>query len=170
MSANDNQLKLPPNCHQDTLALYGYWLEKCRGRRMPARSDLDPIEMPRAVLPGICLVDVVPDERRYVYRLVGTGDVEVRGYDPTGKSVAEGYFAPTPANAIACYDRVVATKVPLLDAEPFMAPNGRYVTEETLFLPLSEDGINVNMVLAFSYCRHARPSNPHLGSERRRAS
>ena len=43
---------------------------------MPRRSDIDPLEIPRALLPGLFLVEVVSDDRRYVYRLVGTADVE----------------------------------------------------------------------------------------------
>jgi hypothetical protein len=168
MLANDNHIKFPATCHKDVLTLYGYWLEKRGDRRMPARADLDPAEIPR-LLPGICLVDVVADERRYVYRLVGTEDVEVRGCDPTGKSVSEACFAPSPENALGCYDTVVSTKTPLLDTEPFVAPNGRYVTEETLFLPLSNDGINVNMVLVFSYSKHTRPAARFLAPERRSA-
>ena len=52
---------------------------------MPMRSDIDPTSMPRRVLPGISIVEVAQDDRCYVYRLVGTGDVEVRASDPTGK-------------------------------------------------------------------------------------
>jgi hypothetical protein len=167
MSANDNRLQIPPSCHTDTQAIYAYWLDKCGDRRMPARADIDPIDIPR-LLPGICLVDVVPDERRYVYRLAGTSEVEVRGYDPTGKSVVECFFGFTVEDALSCYDRVVATKAPFLDCEPFTATNGRYVTEETVFLPLSDDGINVNKILVFSHCEHARPSAEHLELVRRR--
>jgi hypothetical protein len=166
MCANDNHIQLPATCHEDTKALYAYWLAICRGRQMPARADLDPLDLPPRLLPCLCLVDVVPDARRYVYRLVGTADVEMRGNDPTGKSVAEACFAPSPENALGCYDTVVSTKAPLLDPEPFMAPNGRYVTEETLFLPLSSDGINVNMVLVFTHSKYARPTIQELAKRR----
>jgi hypothetical protein len=156
--ANDDQgIQFPVTCHPDTIALYKYWLAKCGERRMPARSDIDPVEMPRGLLPGINLVDVVSDERQYVYRLVGTGDVEVRGQDPTGKSVLEGFFGPSADDALACYDQVVATRAPFLDAVPFIAPSGRHVMEETIFLPLSEDGVNVNKILVFSYSRDHKP-------------
>jgi hypothetical protein len=128
------------------------------------RADLDPVDLPPRVLPGICLVDVVPDARRYVYRLVGTGEVEVRGNDSTGKSVAEACFAPSPENALGCYDTVVETRAPPLDVEPFAAPNGRYVTEETIFLPLSNDGTNVNMVLVFSHSKFALPTSWSLAA------
>jgi hypothetical protein len=147
------RLEFPPTCHPTTVALYEYWLETCGDRAMPMRSDIDPTKMPRRVLPGISIVEVVEDDRRYVYRLVGTGEVEVRGNDPTGKSVLEGFFAPSAVDALTCYDQVVATRAPLLDPMPFTAPGGKFVTEETLFLPLSEDGTNVNKILVYSYSR-----------------
>ena len=112
---------------------------------MPARADIDPVEMPVRLLPCLMLVDVVPDERRFVYRLVGTGEVEVRGNDPTGKSVIEGFFGTTVEDALSWYTRCVET-------------NGRYITEETIFLPLSDDGVNVNMIMVFSHSSRARPS------------
>lgn len=140
-------------CHPHTVALYQYWWRKRGARVMPSRSDIDPSEMPLGALPGVSLVDVVSDERRYVYRLVGTGDVEVRGHDPTGKSVMEGFFGPSAEDALSCYDKVVRTCAPLLDPVPFTASDGRYVTEETIFLPLSDDGTHVNKILVFSHSR-----------------
>jgi len=158
MQSSEPPNEFPAICHPDTMALYQYWLARCKGRRMPARSDIDPVEIPPRLLRDMCLVDVVPDERRYVYRLVGTGDVEVRGEDPTGKSVLESFFAPSAEDALGCYDRVVATGAPFLDPNPFTAPTGRYVTEETLFLPLSDDGRTVNKILVFTHSRDQRPS------------
>ena len=151
MTEDLQQLDFPGTCHTNTLALYDYWLGKCGKRSMPARRDLDPIEIPPALLPGICLVDVVADERRYVYRLVGTGEVEVRGNDPTGESVKDRFFGPSAEDALGCYDRVVSTRAPFLDVTPFTSQSGRYVTLETLFLPLSDDGIHVNKILVFSH-------------------
>jgi hypothetical protein len=156
MVGDVRRMEFPATCYPHTRVLYDYWREKCGDRRMPARSDLDPTEIPSGVLPGISLVDVVPDERRYVYRLVGTGDVEVRGHDPTGKSVLEGFFGPSAEDALGRYDRVVSTRAPFLDPVPFTAPNGRYVTDETIFLPLSNHGVNVNMILVFSQSRDIR--------------
>jgi hypothetical protein len=158
--SDPRHIEFPPVCHSDTIALYEYWREKCGSRCMPVRSDIDPTTIPPQILRGISIVEVVPDERRYVYRLIGTGEAEVRGHDPTGKSVIEAYFGPSADNALACYDSVVATRSPLLDATPFMTPDGRYVTEETIFLPLSEDGANVQKILVFSCPRHRSPSAP----------
>lgn len=151
MHEDPRSIEFPPTCHPSTLAVYHYWLDKRHDRRMPRRSDIDPFTMPRGILPDICLVDVVPDERRYVYRVVGTGEVEVRGNDPTGKSVLEGFFGPSADDALACYDRVVASCAPFLDPIPFTSRDGKYVNAETIFLPLSEDGIHVSKIIVFSH-------------------
>jgi hypothetical protein len=95
----------------------------------------------------------------YVYRLVGTEDVAVRGKDPTGLSVLEGFFGPSVSYVLKSYDQVVASKAPFLDPTHFKAPSGDYVTEETLFLPLSDDGVNVNKILVFSQSRTTRQAS-----------
>jgi len=152
------RIEIPASCHANVQVIYDYWLKKRGDRLMPARSDLDPADMPKHLLPGICLVDVVPDQRRYVYRLVGTADVEVRGHDPTGKSVFEGFFGPSIDDVLSNYDRVVSSRAPHVDPQHFRASTGRYVTEATIFLPLSDDGVSVNKVLVFSQSREMSPA------------
>lgn len=138
-------------CHPDILEVLHYWQAKCAGRKMPARADIDPADL-RRFLPHITLVDVVDDPRRYVYRLVGTQEVETRGYDPTGKAVADAYFATSADAALRQYDIVCATRAPHYIADPFQAVD-RFVGAEDLFLPLSKDGETVNMILVFSVAR-----------------
>ena len=128
--------------------MYRYWRSKCGEGRMPQRGAIDPVDIPR-LLPHITIVEVVPDERRYVYRLVGTKEVEIRGRDPTGRSVIEGFFGPSLDDALGCYDAVVRTRAPHYDDAPYITPDGRYSDDETLFLPLSEDGETVSRILVF---------------------
>ena len=102
------------------------------------------------------LVDVVYDaEARpdFVYRLVGTREAEIRGNDPTGRRVAEAYHGPSAENAVGCYLEVVEARAPLLDDEYFARDGDRYADEANLFLPLSNDGEKVNMVLVFTAYR-----------------
>lgn len=130
--------------------MYAYWRSKCRGDSPPRRADIDPAELPPNFLPHITIVEAVPDERRYVYRLVGTMEVEIRGRDPTGKSVIDAFFGPSVEDALRCYDAVVGTGRPFYDREPFSIAEGRFSDDEDLFLPLSEDGRTINRVLVFS--------------------
>jgi hypothetical protein len=131
-----------------------YWEEKRRGRPMPSRADIDPLEL-RRFLPGIILIDVVDDARRYVYRLVGTREVAMRGKDPTGQSMVEGFFAPNLESALAIPDKVVATRAPLFLHRDFTAPDGRLGFEDLIMLPLSEDGERVTMIMGYTHHRLA---------------
>lgn len=138
-------------CHPDIRLVLGYWQEKTAGRLMPSRADIDPSDL-RRFLPHITLVDVVDGPPRYVYRLVGTSEVELRGYDPTGKPVSEAYFATTADEALRHYEAAKLTRAPHYVADPFQAVD-RFVGEEDLFLPLSNDGVAVNMIMVFSIAR-----------------
>jgi len=129
-----------------------YWEEKRRGRLMPSRADIDPLEL-RKYLPGIILIDVVDDARRYVYRLVGTREVAMRGKDPTGQSMVEAFFAADLESALAIPDKVVATKAPLFIHRDFTAPDGRLGFEDLIMLPLSEDGARVTMIMGYTHHR-----------------
>lgn len=66
------------------VALYDYWRSKRRGRAMPDRRDIDPLEMGPALLPHIAMLDIEDGAARVRYRLVGTALVERFGRDPTG--------------------------------------------------------------------------------------
>lgn len=139
------------NHHPDVLAVRQYWEERRRGRLMPARAEIDPLDL-RLFLPGIILIDVVDDARRYVYRLVGTREVAMRGRDPTGKSVIDGYFATSLQEALSILDRVVASRAPLFLHRDFTAPDGRLGNEDMVMMPLSDDGETVNKL--FGYTHH----------------
>jgi hypothetical protein len=56
--------------------------EEGRGRALPSRSDIDPIEIPR-LLPHIMLVDVM-GPGLYRYRLVGTEIATAMGVNARG--------------------------------------------------------------------------------------
>ena len=129
-------------------ALYRYWDEKRGLRRMPRRADLDPADL-KVYLPSILLVDVVPDDRLYVYRLVGTREVKMRGNDPTGKPVMDNTFLDR-AQALRNYDHVVLSRAPHIDVTPTTSQDREWLDMETIFLPLSEDDNEVDKILVFT--------------------
>jgi hypothetical protein len=73
--------------------LYEYWDSKRAGRAMPARSDLDPIEIPD-LLRHLILLDITHDPLRFRVRLYGTGVAELRGHDLTGRFLYEDGLTP----------------------------------------------------------------------------
>lgn len=139
----------------DLREMYAYWRGKRGARPMPTRTDIDPSEI-KNLLPGVLLVDVVrsgggaPD---FIYRLVGTREVEMRGHDPTGKRVAEAFYGKSAEAVIACYQGVVDTRCPFLDDDCYHLTGQEWSPNATIYLPLSNDGAEVNMVLVYSSFR-----------------
>lgn len=136
-------------CAEQVRQVYQYWKDKCAGRTMPQRRDVDPLDIARH-LPNITLVDVVPDTRRYVYRVVGTREVDARGADPTGHSVLDSYFCSSRDAALVGYDRVCSERRPLFRDGQFFAESGRRTGRQTIFLPLSVDGETVSQIMIYS--------------------
>jgi hypothetical protein len=126
--------------------LFVYWDGKRGGRRMPARSDVDPLDL-RFILGQLILVDVMPDPPpRFRIRLHGTELAQRAGYELTGKMLDELPTTEFRLLAQRSFATTAETRLPfhsirdrLLDGKP-----RRY---ETLMLPLSADGDGVDMLL-----------------------
>jgi len=141
--------------------LFDYWAAKRGTRKMPARADIEPGDIP-GHLPDIGLVDVLREEPYFRYRLLGTRQVAVRGFDPTGRPVVEGYLGQDlpgmREQVLSNYRRVTAGGRPLFrdtsihgqDNRGDMLWGGRYIARYTLFLPLAADGEHTDMVLFFT--------------------
>jgi hypothetical protein len=132
-------------------AVYDYWDGKRRGRAMPSRADIDPAEL-KAFLPQLVLLDVVGDPPRFRYRLVGTEVTRVRQGlgkdDPTGTFVDEVTHHQGTSAVLAHYRRVVAERRPSIDAGNYTAsPSRPWLRFKRMVLPLSADGVAVDMLL-----------------------
>ena len=65
------------------------WDKARNGRTMPARSDFDPLSLPRDLLANMFLLEVQHQPRRFQFRLMGTAVAEMLGEDWTGKYLDE---------------------------------------------------------------------------------
>lgn len=135
-------------CSAMTRAFHAYWDGKRGGRCLPARSDLDPVEM-KPWLPGLILVDVGATARCLTYRLVGSNMRLLHQRDVTGLSVTEGYFGDSLEAVLENYRLAVEDKVPVFDWSPTPSAYGVMRRAETLLLPLSCDGDRVNKVIVY---------------------
>lgn len=66
-----------------------YWSGKRKGRMLPGRADIDPLELSPGVWPNLLLTEPVPESAAMRYRLVGSAHVERYTFDFTGKTTAE---------------------------------------------------------------------------------
>ena len=135
-------LRVPIWHHFD---LYRYWVDKRSSRTMPARSDLNPADIP-ALLPHLMIVDKVDGQCRW--RLVGTAAVREVGREPTGTFVGSHIStAPETVAAVrATYERVFTTAHAIFSTGELEVKSGANQIS-LLLLPLSDDGANVNMAV-----------------------
>jgi hypothetical protein len=124
--------------------LHAYWDAKRAGRAMPARRDIDPLEMTWA-LGDIALIDVLQDGE-FSWRLDGTNLVEFFGCDLTGRRLAEhpsGVHIPAMRQTL---ETPVRAREPFHQFRPYSKDTYRW-NYESLLLPLSDDGMRVDMLL-----------------------
>jgi hypothetical protein len=126
--------------------VHHYWDSKRRGRRMPARTDIDPAEL-RPYIANMLLVDVRHEPFALTYRLVGTREVKARGGDPTGKDVADHFIGDSWDAILFKYRFVVDQRAFIYDEDPAPSRSARVRELASLFLPLSPDDRTVNMVM-----------------------
>jgi hypothetical protein len=133
--------------------LFTYWDGLRRGREFPARRDIDPLDFAYA-LGHVMLLDVLYDPLRFRFRLHGTDLVLRAGYDMTGKMADE---LPNEKNRAVLVKRcrsVVEMREPLVAVDARLV-SGRMVGFEVLWLPLSDDGTTISILMGGLYYRDA---------------
>lgn len=128
--------------------LFDYWLEAAGARPMPARSDLDPLRVPR-LLPSIGLIDVRSGLDQACFRLAGTKLHEIYGQEITGKRASDVFAGERDAYWRRIHDRLVATGLPLNGVVRGPAKGRDHIVLFWLRLPLSEDGGGVDRILCY---------------------
>ncbi|MBT5109235.1 MAG: PAS domain-containing protein [Rhodospirillaceae bacterium] len=127
-------------CAAEISKLFHYWNSLRNGRRMPARSDMDPLDIPR-LLRYIQLIDVSLDPLEFRYRLVGTRLVDRLGVELTGKQVGNI------DSILDDYREVVSQQTYKYSQARLTNPKEDDKVEETVYLPFSDDGETVNIIM-----------------------
>jgi hypothetical protein len=135
-------------CGPKAVALYQYWNARRGVRLMPSRTDIDPLEM-RQWLPRLMLVDVSPDGKQFTYRLVGTQMVDLLGTNPTGRPVETAWPEETVGLMLGGYRDVVENRKPVFCQQTQEWLSDQQPSAWAMRLPLSSDGVEVDMILAY---------------------
>ncbi len=121
------------------------WQQGCEGDRLPAR--LDPIKLPRTILPFVMLLDLEQPAERWPLlriRLAGTEVCAKHGREMRGLTT-DDFFRPQDAEAVVAAALDVAQKrQPSLARRHYITINDRVWTYVRLILPLSQDGTRVD--------------------------
>ncbi len=116
--------------------LWRYWLARRGTRPMPPRRDIDPVDIP-TLLPHLQLVERLPPDGRYRYRLAGSAIVEAYGRELTGKYLDE--IVPPHRRAIAedHYNLVFVERRPLFVRSRYTTMRELDITATRIILPLA---------------------------------
>jgi len=132
------------------LGLLQYWRSKCQGDVMPARRDIDPIEM-KPWLGNLLLVEFPADRMQYRIRLEGVNIVHFYGTSRQGKGIEALTSEEERRILLSQYFIVLDHKQPAHYETEFVTSEGILTFQRKLLLPLSDDGERVNMILGGLY-------------------
>ncbi|MBL8805406.1 MAG: PAS domain-containing protein [Rhodospirillales bacterium] len=124
--------------------LYDYWDAKRGTREMPARADIDAIEIGWA-LGDISLVEVLPDGD-FRWRVDGSNLSAFFGCDMGGRKLSEYPFPEYVSTLRARFRAPVERREPVFETGSFSRKEYRW-KYDTLFLPLTSDGRRVDMLI-----------------------
>ncbi|HET6619307.1 MAG TPA: hypothetical protein VFG64_05160 [Dongiaceae bacterium] len=141
----------------ETRRVFDLWLHGGGPDGLPRLSDLALDEV-ADLLPSILIVDVLEATHDYRYRQVGVREAEVRGEDPTGRTVRQCHQGEILSFVLENYDRVVASGDGLLDLSVDIDGSRRFIAAEVLFLPLSDVGVAVTEILVYSHYMDTKDS------------
>ena len=150
---------------------HSYWQGKQRNGRLPARADIDPLEIPR-LLPYVLLSEISYDPFQVRYRLMGTEAVAMNNLDLTGKTLNFDIECPDWQRYWAEAYFVAATQArPIFGIDSYEYRNRAYLRFEWCLLPLSTDGKQVDRFFEIeAYPKDARAGDAHGNDGGRRNS
>jgi hypothetical protein len=120
-----------------------------QGRLAPARADIDPIEL-GGLLPFLFLTDVMGDGEDFRYRLIGTNIVNHTSRDNTGRLLSELVAQGDQSELAALYRHAWRERQPVMQWLVYETHIGLRRWYQTLVMPLSGDGQQINMLLGVS--------------------
>lgn len=127
-------------------ALLRYWELKRGARAMPRRRDIDPLDMPPALLPYLELVELAQGRLRY--RLIGTAIVDAMGRDATGRFLDQVLAGGHGRFVERMHRTVMSALRPVFSLCWLRRSIGGDLPLLRVVAPLSEDGCEVHMTLA----------------------
>ena len=129
---------------------FGYWRSLLRGRRFPARREIDPTAMPNQLL-RVTLIDVNHSPLRFATRLAGEYVRARQGIGAGTVIVEGGHQGPSHDRVYRRCALCVEQRRPirgLYQLSPLDNPGTR-LWVEALACPLSDDGETIDCMVCF---------------------
>lgn len=127
-----------------------YWRERWREGRLPARSDIDPVDF-APLLPDIAILDVL-DDGMFRFRLAGE-TFNARYGQLKGKRLDQVLRGEILERTLhehrLCVER--AAPVFIRNTELTRSIDGDFQVFQRLLLPLADDGVSVDAVFVLNH-------------------
>jgi hypothetical protein len=140
--------------------LRDYWLTARGDRAMPAREDVDPIDIPR-LLPHLLLVEVHENPQRFRYRVVGTELTRLADRDPTGRWLDRDLYGDDLERVLVDFRACADTGAPVASRDTTMYLPNDWIVIEALLLPLGGPDGHVAMILVGIDKAHGADAPPN---------
>ncbi|WP_119167300.1 PAS domain-containing protein [Algihabitans albus] len=128
--------------------IYSYWAQRCAGRWAPSRADIDPADL-GPLLPYIALVEPLDGGRDYRLRLMGEHILQGYRFAPVPRLLSDIKDQTVTDLMRAQYERLARERKALRFGPEFSRmPEREHVVTEHIDLPLSSDGLEIDMILA----------------------
>jgi len=141
--------ELPADAHPKIRAIHDHWRDWAPSPDLlPQRRQIDPLQIPK-LLESLSLVDVVGDPPRFRLRLLG-GAIKRMGMQAAPGDFVDQHM---PADAQPLHDlaHVTAERQPVwYRGRAYMPHETVLFSLERIFLPLADDGHNVNVVMGLT--------------------
>lgn len=135
----------------ETREVYDAWYALCRGDRLPSLANWDAAELVENLQPSLLVVEILRNAENYRYLRLGPRAVELRGYDPTGKTVRDIYQGDALEFVLENYALAIASPSGIVDFSIDVVPDANSMELETLFLPLADDHKTPSHVLVYGH-------------------
>ena len=126
--------------------LRDYWESKRRGRALPARADIEPVEI-KSLLPDLIIADLFTDPLRVRFRLAGTRVCDAFGFNIVGRWLEELNVAADIPFWVAQYGRMMTTQAPVYGRTTGTHGDFELFRGNWAMFPLSSDGQRVDQCL-----------------------
>jgi len=126
---------------------FQFWLDAKKDRLLPPDWAIDPLSLPRPLLPWLFVVAVEPGPKRLRFRLAGTAVVNAIGYELKGK------YSEDLEGAEARIERIYAaieTKTPYFYGGPLVWSPMNFKFYKSLIMPFGNEASEVTRFLGYT--------------------
>ena len=133
------------------LRLLHYWRGLGDAGTIPSEFDIEPTAVPD-IWPHCALLDVAASETDPEITFAGHALIDAVGVNLSGKKLSQ-----VPANSLigkglSYFGEVLVKKVPITYGGELVDRSGATIPYRSIILPLAEDGVTINRLLAAANC------------------